>query len=132
MPGHHSYIDGVTIEDDPHPQLQSILDFASIEVELRVECDMYQGYAGSYIQPPEDPEASLVGVKVADINYGVHERFVNGDLMLKFLVTPDVLKIIEAVAIKRFENEWDDLNSGRQDRAWESFESYWMDAPDND
>jgi hypothetical protein len=110
---------------DDHPLLDCLYEYAEVECEVWVNCDLYFGFSGSGFEPPEDPAATFESAEVTRIDFLPHDKE-EGDLKVRFLLTPEMKKEIEKIALKKVVDDWDEAEVFRQ------HEDYYSDGPDRD
>jgi hypothetical protein len=115
---------------DESPLLDCLYEYAEVECEVWVKCDLYFGYEGGYIEPPEDSRASIEEVEVTDIRFLPHDKDdVLGELKIKFLTTEEMRSEIERLALKKLKDGWNEKYSAE---AFKTYTDYYSDGPDHD
>lgn len=110
---------------DEHPLLDCLYEYAEVECRVYVECDLYSGFEGSFTEPPEDPRAVFKSAEVTDIDFLPHDKD-EGDLKVRVLVTHEMRKEIEKIALKKVVDEWS------EDEVFRRYEDYYSDGPNRD
>ena len=122
--GSFSFSKAVGVWDD-HPLLDCLYEYAEVECEVYVNCDLYFGFSGSNIEPPEDSRATFESAEVTSINFFPHDKE-EGDLKIRVLLTPEMKAEIEKLALKKVVKDWDETDVFRR------YEDYYSDGPDQD
>lgn len=108
---------------DDHPLLDFLYEYAEIECEVHILCDLYFGFSGSNIEPPEDSRATFESAEVTRINFFPHDKE-EGDLKIRVLLTSEMRVEIEKFALKRLVKDWDEADVFRR------YDDYYSGGPD--
>ena len=108
---------------DDHPLLDCLYEYAEVECEVHILCDLYFGFEGNRLEPPEDSRATFESAEVTRINLFPHDKE-EGDLKIRFLVTPEMRAEIEKLALKKVVKDWDETEAFRQHH------EYYSGGPD--
>lgn len=105
---------------DPHP----LSDYAEVECEVHVECQIKPGYEGDYHIPPEYPSATLLSSKVSEIRVlPIEDTDPDAEDKALLLMTKDMRGEIEDAATAQVEREW---NHDYEERALQTHRDHHM------
>lgn len=102
----HTLTAKLMVHDDGNPLTKPLFDYAEVEAEVKLECDLYFGFDGNYFEPPEKPRASLVNFKLVKFHFYPIDEEPLGEIKAAFLATPEMMKIVEKTVMDTITDEW--------------------------
>jgi hypothetical protein len=100
----HINYDCIPSLDEKTKCLQSILDNASIEVEVEVDFEYEGGHSGNYENPPESPEANYTDIYVKNISFDADTPQIEENI--KVLISNEQKEAIVYLATLIIERDW--------------------------
>ena len=109
---------------DPHP----LSDYAEVECDVQIECDIRPGYDGDYHNPPEPPSAMLLSAKVSEIRVlPIEDEDPLAEEKALFLMTREMKEEINDAAADQVKSEWRDDYQERALQTHHDYQRGWED-----